>query len=374
MPIDISDLQILGNPQTYNSHITTMRGKIDVRLIETARSEDVYYQLKTDLAMPQRHFHNWIKSILAYNYCSKDVNNEKQIVLDMGIGRGGDILKYFSARVGELVGIDVDNNGIYSATDGSYSRLANFKRKYPVFPKMTFMVADAGSKLNLEDQIKAIGTMDDKNKQYIKSIFGETDKDKSMKFDVISSQFAIHYMFKDDNIFNNLCDNINKLLKKDGYFMITTLDGDLVHKDLVAKNGIIESYYTNKEGTKKKFFHVQSRYDLKSDINKTGMAIDFYNSCFQEEGNSAVEYLVTKKFITEQLKKKCNLELVESENFENIYNTFKPFLTDTAKFEEVADTRKYLSDVAKFYNLDDEINKASFELSRLNKLYVFQKR
>jgi SAM-dependent methyltransferase len=374
MPIDISDLQILGNPKTYENHLVTMRGKIDVRLIETSRSEDVYYQLKTDLASPQRDFHNWIKSVLIYNYCSKDINNEKQIVLDIGIGRGGDIMKYYSAKVGELVGIDPDNNGINSATDGAYSRYNNMKRKFPGFTKMTFMVADAGIKLNLNDQSKVANAMDDKNKQYINTIFGETEKDKSMKFDIISSQFALHYLFKDENTFNNLCENVNKLLKPNGYFVITTMDGDLVHKELEKKNGLIESYYTNKEGTKKKFFHVQARYDLKSNINKTGIAIDFYNSCFQEEGNSMVEYLITKKFITEEFKKKCNLELVESENFENIYNTFKPFLMGTSKFEENLNTREYFGKVAKFYNLNDEVNKASFELSRLNKLYVFQKR
>ena len=104
------------------------------------------------------------------------------------------------------------------------------------------------------------------------------------------------------------------------------------------------------------------------------MAIDFYNSSFQEEGNSMKEYLVSKKFITEQFKKRCNLELVESENFENIYNSFRSFITDTSKYEEVAETRKYFADVAKFYDLSDEVNKASFELSRLNRLYVFQKR
>jgi hypothetical protein len=171
-----------------------------------------------------------------------------------------------------------------------------------------------------------------------------------------------------------LCDNLNKLLKPDGYLVITTMDGDLVHKDLEKKNGTIDSYYTNKEGTKKKFFHVKSLYNLKDNINNTGIAIDFYNSSFQEEGNSMVEYLVTKKFITEQLKKRCNLELVESENFENIYNSFRPFITETSKFEEVSETRKYFADVAKFYDLSDEVNKASFELSRLNRLYVFQKR
>ena len=49
-------------------------------------------------------------------------------------------------------------------------------------------------------------------------------------------------------------------------------------------------------------------------------------------------------------------------------------LMNTSKFEENLNTREYFGKVAKFYNLSDEVNKASFELSRLNKLYVFQKR
>jgi SAM-dependent methyltransferase len=374
MPIDINDLQILSNPSTYENHLTTMRSKIDVRLIETARSEDIYYQLKTDLAKSQRDFHNWIKSALIYNYCSKELTGQKLTVLDIGIGRGGDIMKYYSAKINELVGIDVDSNGIYSATDGAYSRYNNFKRKFPGFAKMTFLLADGGAKLNLEDQVKAIGSMDDKNKQYIKEIFGEKPNDKSMKFDIISSQFVLHYLFKDEISFNNLCDNINKLLKSSGFLIFTSLDGDLVHKELQKNNGKIESYYTTKDGTKKKFFHIISKYDTKKDIDKTGIAVDFFNASFQEEGNSAIEYLISQKFIIEKFKSKCNLELVESENFENIYNTFRKFFENTAKYEEEKRTREYFENIKGFYDMKNEENKASFELSRLNKLYVFQKR
>jgi SAM-dependent methyltransferase len=374
MPVDISDLQILGDPKRYDNHITTMRSKIDVKLIETSRGEDIYYQLKTDLAQPQRDFHNWIKSALIYNYCSKDLTGNKLTVLDIGIGRGGDIMKYYSAKIQELVGVDIDNNGIYSATDGAYSRYNNFKRKFPGFAKMTFLLADAGAKLNMTDQMQAIGSMDDKNKQALKEIFGEKDGAKSMKFDIISSQFVLHYMFKDDLTFNNLCDNINKLLKPNGYLIFTTMDANLINKEFQKTNGKIESYYTNKEGIKKKFMHVISKYDIKSDINKTGLAIDFFNASFQEEGNSRIEYLVPEKFVTDQFKQKCNLELVETENFQNIYYTFKNFFVETAKYEENVKTRAYFEDTKKFYDLTDEINKASFELARLNKLYVFQKR
>jgi len=374
MPVDISDLQILGDSKTFENHLTSMRGKIDVKLIETSRSDDAYYQLKTDLAKPQRDFHNWIKSALIYSYCSKDLTGQKLTVLDIGIGRGGDILKYFSAKINELVGIDIDNNGIYSATDGAYSRYNNFKRKFPAFPKMTFLLADGGAKLNLQDQLQALGSMDDKNKQYIKDIFGEKEGDKSSKFDIISSHFVLHYMFKDDTTFGNLCKNINKLLKPGGYLVFTTMDADLVHKEFKKTNGKIESYYTNKEGIKKKFMHVLSKYDLNTDIDKTGLAIDFFNSCFMDESTTQVEYLIPHDFVIKQFKDRCNLELVEAENFQNVYNTFKNFFTNTAKYEENLKTREYFAGVTKFYDLKDEINKASFELSRLNKLYVFQKR
>jgi SAM-dependent methyltransferase len=374
MPIDINDLQILGEPKTFENHLTTMRSKIDVKLIETSRSEDIYYQLKTDLAKPQRDFHNWIKSSIIYNYCAKELTGNKVTVLDIGIGRGGDILKYFSARIQELVGIDVDSNGLYSATDGAYSRYNNLKKKFPAFPKMTFLLADGGGKLNMEDQIQTIGSMDDKNKNLLKTIFGEKDASKSMKFDLVSSHFALHYMFKDNTTFNNLCSNINKLLKPSGYLMFTTMDAELVHEEFKKTNGKIESYYTSKEGTKQKFMHVVSKYDIKNNINTPGLAIDIYNSTFMEEGTTRIEYLIPRDFIIKEFKEKCNLELVEAENFQNIYHVFKNFFVDTSKYEANPKTRDYFNDVKKYYDLSDEINKASFELTRLNKLYVFQKR
>jgi hypothetical protein len=120
--------------------------------------------------------------------------------------------------------------------------------------------------------------------------------------------------------------------------------------------------------------HINSKYDLTKEINSTGNAIDFYNSSFQEEGSSRIEFLISEKFVVENFKEKCNLELVESVNFQNIYHTFKSFITETAKYEENPKTREYFADTSKFYDLTNEINKASFELTRLNKLYVFQKR
>jgi len=36
-------------------------------------------------------------------------------------------------------------------------------------------------------------------------------------------------------------------------------------------------------------------------------------------------------------------------------------------------TKKYLHDVREYYNLNVSINKAAFEMTRLNRFYVFRK-
>ena len=49
-------------------------------------------------------------------------------------------MKFFHARVSNVVGFDPDYNGIHSTTDGAISRYDNMRRKYPQFPKMEFIV------------------------------------------------------------------------------------------------------------------------------------------------------------------------------------------------------------------------------------------
>jgi hypothetical protein len=72
--------------------------------------------------------------------------------------------------------------------------------------------------------------MNENNKKLLVNNFGKDNKDKKYKiFDVINAQFMIHYLFKDEETFNNLCYNINKYLDNNGYLIITTFDGDIVN-------------------------------------------------------------------------------------------------------------------------------------------------
>ena len=83
----------------------------------------VYYQKQTDLADGMRAFNNWIKTNIILTYCKN-----RPSVLDFGCGRGGDLIKFINANIGEYVGVDNDNNGLYIIKNNAFSRYKNLKR------------------------------------------------------------------------------------------------------------------------------------------------------------------------------------------------------------------------------------------------------
>jgi hypothetical protein len=93
-----------------------------------------------------------------------------------------------------------------------------------------------------------------------------------------------------------------------------------------------------------------------------------------EDENYDTEYIVTEKFLTSSLKEKCNLDLVETASFYDIFNQKKKFFEDVAPREENIDSKNYFMKISEFYNQDDSINKASLEFCKLHKYYVFKKR
>jgi SAM-dependent methyltransferase len=371
--VEISDIELLSNIESYESHNKKLKAKITSDVITMERRENIYYQVISNLAKPLREFHNWIKSNMIYTYCSKKSLSEKNSfrqmdILEIPCGKGGDLAKFYHSRVASYVGFDIDPNGIYSGSDGALSRYQDFKKKFPNWPKMNFLVADAGALLTVDDQIRALGPMSDQNKKMLLEIF---DKEDYKKYDIINCQFAIHYLFKTDDTLKNFMENIKKFLKPSGYILITTLDASLIHKNF-DDSGHIVSHYTTQEGEKKILFDVVRKYDPKlKDLNKTGISIDVHLPAF-EDGVYMTEYLVNPDFLISTMKTN-GFRLEDTDTFGNIYYKHKNFFDNSAKYEENQQNKKWYMKVKEFYNLDDSVNKACFAYSRLNRMYVFQK-
>jgi len=375
--IELKDIDLLANEKTHIDHLNKIMNSITFEDIGAQRRSDAYYQMTNKLMEDMRQYHNFNKSNHMYKYCgarmSIDGKYHKQDILDIGIGRGGDIGKYNTSRINSLVGVDIDSAGLFTLDDGVMSRYNKFKRKFQhlMFP-ITLIVGDGSGKLDLESQIRLIPAMTEKNKESIVSVFGENGQSKKhLTFDIINMQFSVHFMFRNDDTLNSCCENFKKYLKHGGIVLISTIDGNLLN-EILQKEPIFSRSYTTDTGEKRILFEYKKLYN-ETNIAKTGLAVDFHNASFNEIGTYNTEYIVDPKFMIEQFKKKAGLALIETDTFENQYKIHKHFLQEIAPYEANEKTNKYFKRVIEFYNQNDEINKNSFDFTKLHRYYVFQK-
>ena len=363
--IDMNDFMLMSNPDTINEHTSKLRSKLTAKDIAIYRATDKYYMKKSKIGEVSRTFHNFVKSQYIYNYCSA-INDKKLDVFDIGIGQGGEFNKYYHARTKSITGLDVSSEGLFSSSsDSAIGRLMNLRKTKPNFPPTELVHANFGVSLfDIEKQSNALPNMTEANKKVLAKVANK-------KYDILSAMFSLHYLFMDDTSVNNMINNC-KILKKGGYFLACLFDGAELHRQFKEKK-LIEEYYTSEVGEKELLFSVKPMYNLEDkNINKNGLSISFFLSSFMDIGSEIIEYLVTPEHLINTMER-ANMELVETESFENIYVASKDFLIEASSFDAGQETRKFLSGVKEYYNMDVSINKAAYQLTRLYKFYVFRK-
>ena len=376
-PVTEVDISQLANDKIFVQHLKILKSKLSHEQIVAATKEDAYFQIRKDINKPMRHFHNYIKSIMIFTMCSGKYHTGKEkrklSVLDLGIGEGQDIGKFYHAEIDHLVGVDLDYNGLYGdAKNSAFGRYNDQRSKRPGFPPMHFIQADITTKLRYDDQIKIIDAMTPENKKLLMKYFPNDDK-KITQFDRINCQLAIHYAFKDDTTWENFKYNLNRFLKPGGYFLVTTFDAKIVLSKFVDDK--IISHYTDEKGKKNVLFEVIKKFkDTPKGKIGTGYPIDVYNAWFMSEGEHYTEYLVDPDFIVSELQKDCNMDLVDTSPFSNIYEMHRDFVTKISKqMTTNVKTMNYISkDVASYY-VKNEINEASFKNTELFRYYIFRK-
>jgi hypothetical protein len=368
--VTIEEIKKLSRPETYNQQQKILSSRIDAKVISSERAQDTYYQKVTNLGKIFRGFHNWIKSIIIYSYCSqsKEYRNgkeKKKSVYDMGCGRGGDIMKMYHARVGDYVGTDIGYEELFGAIDSATTRYQTNVSKFPDFTKAVFIQADSRVPLTSEAQGKAIPNMTPENKNMIDKIFN-----KNKKFDVINCEFVIHYIYDSQTSINNIVNMVNTYLKKDGYFICTMFDPKNIMSLLNSKD-TFTSWYTDDDGQKRKFFELVKKFngELK---DEPGQAIDVHMAWVSEEGKYLTEYLVTPKLIIKTMEK-AGCVLVDSDLFSNTYNLNKEWFLEVIEHEENPKNKAFYKDVAQFYGELKGVDKESKIWNDLFRFYVFKK-
>jgi len=224
--------------------------------------------MNTERTENLRKFHNWIKLQLILK------SNNKNNLLDVACGRGGDLIKWSKAKIKYVTAFDSDARSLYEKNefDGAIKRYSSMK-SIPNMPKVFFW---------------NISAIDPKVLDMVNS------KDNGRMYDIVSCQFSMHYFVKEIDIVLNM---ISKKLNTGGHFIGTATDGDLIKtfgnidNDILKVNIISEEMYT---------------FELFSGNTDR-------ETYFQINGTST-EYFLHKSVLIDKCKE-YNLELVSILNF-----------------------------------------------------------
>tara|TARA_B100000902_G_scaffold400009_1_gene474515 strand:- start:3145 stop:6489 length:3345 start_codon:yes stop_codon:yes gene_type:complete len=368
-----------GNPyHVANSNWHTIHNPITEEMITTGNNipddiqdNDVYYRNSKKIIGTNslKDFHNKVvKRMLITN-----ISEKGDILIDLAVGKGGDISKWISAELKFVFGIDISRDNIENRKDGICARYINNKKKKKNIPKGLFVHGNASVNIRNTD-----GIYTDKDKQIVKAIFGEGAKDvKELGkgvynaygigqdgFDICSIQFALHYMFEDQQTLQNFLRNVSETTKVGGYFIGTSYDGHIIYDKLLTKKKnesivIVENDI--------KLWGVTKKYDRErynDDSSCVGYAIDVYQDSINK---TAREYLVNYKYLTRVLENYgFVLAPIEEVNKKNLPSN-TGFFSDI--FKKLENDKKKNKDYGNSSNMTIGEKNISF----LNRYFIYKK-
>lgn len=361
------DFSLLAEPESYAAFLKNIGEK-----------KKSYYQMISSDSLPMKKFHNFIKTNMIAAYTPHGSK-----VLDFGCGRGGDSMKFVKCQISEYTGVDVDYQTLFVIGDSALSRWSKIKKgKIPYH----LIQADLRALLNYPAQSAIFPQMKKENR-----ISLENNLSGVKKYNVINCQFNIHYYLSDSQSWKNFMQNINDHLEPGGYFLVSCFDGKLLSEKLEGKKKL--SYiYSDANGDGKLFFEIVKNYDDSHLSQKLGLLINVYNSMINVGKTYYPEYLVFPDFLEKSLEKNCDLQLVETDSFKNLFDLYEGlFIMDPSKIHFDSrqhcgigeDQYRHIQDFyfmlnekyGKSYQVEARENtQASYQVSILNRYYVFQKR
>lgn len=230
-----------------------------------------------------RQFHNSIKFKLLEKAVQRINKPPNEIhLLDVGVGRGGDIQKWHNLNLQNVKGVDINKSYIIEAINRFKNQRHLSNRNYKFF--YTF------EKFMFQDFLKTKNI----------PVYNE--------FDIISCMFAFHYFWKTKETLHGILSQISQSLKVNGLFIGICPNGDTIHRHLENSIGIV----------KNDAVFIEKKYEK---IDPTiGNQINFMLSgtLYFGENMLSEEYLVYKDILTKECSKH-SLKLIEYCDFEKYY-------------------------------------------------------
>jgi SAM-dependent methyltransferase len=320
-------------------------------------------------------------SIVMKNFHNRFIKNDQLImmmpkgasVFDIGCGKAGDLNKWIKARFSKVLGFDVVRDNIENRTNGAYARTIDASKRAMFDENKTqfvYFTADASKKVN-EDYIEQMEDVDDK---YITKIMWGLLKPQQIReqtlhkyynfakggFDVVSTQFCIHYFFETEQTLDNFVYNVGTYLKKGGYFIGTCLDGHAIKEKLknVKTDESVQGVLDERV-----IWNIKKLYK-KDDKIKIGEQIEVY---MESIGKEIKEFLVDFNLLKQKLAA-YNIEMLRPEDCQafGIDKSIESFRYSWNKVQTGSDQSQLAKDVR---NMSEQEKEYSF----LNSWFIFKK-
>jgi len=171
-------------------------------------------------------------------------------IMELGCGRGTELVTCFlpihqleenKNSIHVYVGIDIDVDGLLRVNDGAYWRYCNVLKKNEynretMFP-VVFLHGDCTKDLGYPLNLSNWSALLPQKKAYTR-LFGTGQPSSgtmacTMEYQLISIQFALHYMYQSITFWNN----IKFLLSPGGILIATVPNGDFITDKLSQTNG-----------------------------------------------------------------------------------------------------------------------------------------
>jgi hypothetical protein len=313
----ITEEIIKGVDKSINYDETSTEGEVGVGSIS-----EVYYKSSSSsntekLTEGLRDFHNkFVKAALIY-----EMSKAGDTLIDFAVGKAGDLHKWKESGLSFVYGVDISRDNIENPANGACTRYVNFARENA--KKMEAMFVVGNSSRNIKNGAAFSGSSQ-LTREISNSVFGKGSVDALKKlglngvvanygkgesgFDISSIQFAVHYMFENEDTLNGFLRNVCECTKVGGVFIGTTFNGKKVF-DLLKRNGVKknESFILFKGGkpeSSKKIIEIVKKYDDDLRFPPDEFSLGYEIQVWQESiGNYISEYLVNFEYLDSMMSK-----------------------------------------------------------------------
>ncbi|KAL2621266.1 hypothetical protein R1flu_001471 [Riccia fluitans] len=169
----------------------------------SSRSNQTREEREASPIIHLKKLNNWIKTVLIHLYARRG-----DAVLDLGCGKGGDLIKWDKASISYYVGVDIAEGSIEDARN-RYNGDTDHAQNRKVFSFPARLVCADCYEVPLDEALKDVP-----------------------QFDVCSCQFTLHYSWSTEERARQALHNVTSMLLPGGMFIGTMPDANVIVRKL----------------------------------------------------------------------------------------------------------------------------------------------